>query len=125
MLFSSFFLCMFCLLISVCKAEQTFARCSVKKQANRCTHTHLFTRCCFCLVALPRHAEYGENIFFKLIKAVKLHCSVLKEMPDKSQNMTHLCRFSVLQTFLQLLQRIIWYLNVLLDKNVNVALICA
>lgn len=62
--FSSLFLCIFCHLISACKAEQTFAR-NVQKNVNRCTHTHPFTLsvCCFYLVALQCHTEYGENIF--------------------------------------------------------------
>lgn len=58
-------------LISVCKAEQTFAWHCLKKNVNRCTHTHPFTlfACCFYLVALQCHTEYGENIFLEANKS--------------------------------------------------------
>lgn len=68
--FSSFSLCIFSCSILVCKSEQTFARrCS--KNVNRCTHTHPFTLlvCCFYLVALQCHTEYGENIFLEANKS--------------------------------------------------------
>lgn len=87
--FSSFFLCIFCRLISVRKAEQTFAA-RKNKPANRCTHTHLFTRL-FAFVSLHYNAAPNmvRTSFLKLIKAVKVYCFV----PLWSQNVTHHRRF--------------------------------
>lgn len=72
--FSSFFHCIFCRLISVRKAEQTFAA-RKNKPANRCTHTHLFTRL-FAFVSLHYNAAPNmvRTSFLKLIKAVKVYC---------------------------------------------------
>lgn len=74
---SSFFLCIFCRFVSVCKAERTFVEYKKKKPTQTDAHILILSRFpCFCLVALQCHIEYGENIFLETNKAVKLYRSV-------------------------------------------------